>query len=151
MFAVPLTIAVTVAVVLPFTLFIVAEIVVVPAPCPVARPPDEIVATEVFDEFHVTLDVTFAVVLLEYVAVAVNCCVDPIAKLGSEGVTVMAVSEDATTVSVAVPAFPLSVAEIVALPGDFAVARPAVLTVATVVFVEAHVADAVTLPVEPSL
>ena len=90
MFAVPLT--VTVAVVLPVMLLIVAEIVVVPPPCPVARPPDEIVATGVFDELQVTLDVTFAVVLLLYVAVAVNCCVAPLAKLGSEGVTVMAVS-----------------------------------------------------------
>jgi hypothetical protein len=70
-FAVPLT--VTVAVVFPFTLFIVAEIVVVPPPCPLAKPPDETVATEVFDELQVTLDVTFAVVLLLYVAVAVNC------------------------------------------------------------------------------
>ena len=62
MFAVPLN--VTVAVVLPVTLPITAEIVVVPPPCPVPRPPDEIVATAVFDELHVTLDVTFAVVLL---------------------------------------------------------------------------------------
>jgi hypothetical protein len=61
-FAVPLT--VTVAVVLPFTLFKAAEIVVVPPPCAAAKPPDAIVATEVFDEVHVALDVTFAVVLL---------------------------------------------------------------------------------------
>jgi hypothetical protein len=30
----------------------------------VARPPEEIVAIAVFDELHVALDVTFAVVLL---------------------------------------------------------------------------------------
>ena len=149
MFAVPLN--VTVAVVLPVTLLSAAEIVVVPPPCPVARPPDEIVATGVFDELQVTLDVTFAVVLLLYVAVAVNCCVDPLAKLGSEGVTVMAVSVDATTVNVALPACPLSVAEIVVFPGESAVASPAELTVATVVFEDAHVADVVTLPVEPLL
>lgn len=89
--------------------------------------------------------------LLEYVAVAVNCCVDPFAKLGSEGVTVMAVNVDAATVNVVQPACPLSVAEIDVLPGDLAVARPAESTTATAVFVEAHVADAVTLPVEPSL
>jgi hypothetical protein len=58
MFVLPLT--VTVAVVLPVTLFVTAEIVVVPPPCPVARPPGEIVATEVFDELQVTLAVTFA-------------------------------------------------------------------------------------------
>jgi hypothetical protein len=149
MFAVPLT--VTVAVVLPFTLFSVAEIVDVPPPCPVARPPVEIVATGVFDELQVALDVTFAVVLLLYVAVAVNCCVAPLAKLGSEGVTAIEVSVGATTVSVALPICPLSVAEMVALPGESAVARPAELTVATVALVEAHVADAVTLPVEPLL
>jgi hypothetical protein len=117
----------------------------------VARPADEIVATGVFDELQVTLEVTFAVVLLLYVAVAVNCCVDPLAKLGSEGVTVMAVGVDAATVNVALPACPLSVAEIVALPGESPVARPAALIVATVEFEEAHVADPVTLSVEPSL
>jgi hypothetical protein len=57
----------------------------------------------------------------------------------------------ATTVNVALPACPLSVAEIVAFPGDAAVARPAELTVATAALVEAHVADAVALPVEPLL
>jgi len=149
MFAVPLT--VTVAPVLPVTPLNVAEIVVVPPPCPEARPPDEIVATRLFDELQVALDVTFAVVLLLYVAVAVNCCVDPLAKLGSEGVTAMLVSVAATTVNVALPACPLSVAEIVVLPGESAVARPAELTVAAVVLVEVHVADAVTLPVEPLL
>jgi hypothetical protein len=149
MFAVPVT--VTVAVVLPVTLLIVAEIVDVPPPCPVDKPPDEIVATRVLEEPQVTLDVTFAVVLLLYVAVAVNCCVAPLAKLGLEGVTAIALSVGATTVSVALPACPLSVAEIVVFPGESAVARPAELTVATVVLVEAHVADAVTLPVEPLL
>jgi hypothetical protein len=149
MFAVPLT--VTVAVVLPFTLFKVAEIVVVPPPCPVATPPDEIVATDLFDELHMALEVTFAVVLLPYVAVAVNCCVDPLAKLGLEGVTLMAVGVYAITVNVALPAWPLSVAEIVVFPGESAVARPPELTVATAVFVEPHVAVPVTLPVEPLL
>ena len=137
--------------VLPVTPLSVAEIVVVPPPCPVASPPDEMVATEVFDELQVTLDVTLPVVLLLYVAVAVNCSVDPLAKLGSEGVTAMAVSVGATTVNVALPACPLSVAEIVVLPGESAVARPAEFTVATVVLVEAQIADAVTFPVEPLL
>jgi hypothetical protein len=62
MLVVPLN--VTVAVVLPVMPLINAEIVVVPPPCPVARPPVEIVATEVLDELHVALDVTFAVVPL---------------------------------------------------------------------------------------
>jgi hypothetical protein len=149
MFVVPLI--VTAAEVLPFTPFSEAEIVVVPPPCPVASPPDEMVATAVIDELQIALDVTLAVVLLLYVPVAVNCCVDPFAKLGSEGVTVMEVSVGATTAKAAVPACPLSVAEIVVFPGESALARPAGLIVATVVFVAAHVADAVTLPVEPLL
>jgi hypothetical protein len=62
MFVAPLN--VTVAVVLPVTPLNTAEIVAVPPPCPVARPLDEIVATKVFDELQVTLDVTSAVVLL---------------------------------------------------------------------------------------
>jgi len=148
-FAVPLS--VTVAVVLPVTPLIAAEIVVEPPPCPVPRPPDEIVATALFDELQVALDVTFAVVLLLYVAVAVNCWVDPSAKLGSEGVTAMLVGVDETTVSVALPVCPLKVAEIVVFPDESAVDKPAELTVAAVAFDEAHVADVVTLPVEPSL
>jgi hypothetical protein len=148
-FAVPLI--VTVAVVLPCTLSRLAAMVVVPPPCPVASPPDEIVATAVFDELHVALAVTFAVVLFAYVAVAVNCCVSPFAKLGFEGVTAIAVGVEETTVNVALPVCPLNAAEIVALPGETAVARPAEFTVATVVAEEVHVADPLTLPVEPSL
>ena len=63
----------------------------------------------------------------------------------------MAVGVDATIVNVVLPACPLSVAEIVVFPAESPVARPAALTVAAVVFVEAHVADAVTFPVEPLL
>jgi hypothetical protein len=62
MLVVPLN--VTVAVVFPVMPLNVAEIVVVPPPCPLARPPEEIAATAVLDELHVALDVTFAVVLL---------------------------------------------------------------------------------------
>jgi hypothetical protein len=150
MLVVPLR--VTVAVVLPVLPFSAAEIVVVPPPCAVARPPDEIVATGVFEELQVTLDVTFAVVLLLYVPVAVNCCVVPLAKLGSEGVTVMPVSVGgATMVNVPLPACPLSVAEIVTFPGESPVASPDELTLATVPLLDAHVADAVTSPVEPLL
>jgi hypothetical protein len=63
----------------------------------------------------------------------------------------MEVSVGATTVNVALPLVPLTVAEIVALPAELPVARPAELTVAAVAFEEAHVAEAVTLPVEPLL
>jgi hypothetical protein len=40
-----------------------AEIVELPAACPVAKPPLLIVATVVFDEFHVTCVVMFCVLL----------------------------------------------------------------------------------------
>jgi hypothetical protein len=63
----------------------------------------------------------------------------------------MEVSVGATTVNVALPLVPLTVAEIVALPAELPVARAAELTVAAVAFEEAHVAEAVTLPVEPLL
>ena len=72
-------------------------------------------------------------------------------KLGSEGVIVMEVSVGAATVSVALPLVPLTVAEIVALPIELPVARPAELTVAAFVLEEAHVAEVVTLPVDPLL
>jgi hypothetical protein len=63
----------------------------------------------------------------------------------------MEFSVGARTVNVALPLIPLIVAEIVVLPGESPVAKPAELTVAAVVFEDAHVADAVTLPVVPLL
>ena len=151
MFAVPLTF--TVAVVLPVTPLSVAEIVVVPPPCPVASPPDEMVATEVFDELQVTLDVTLAVVLLLYVAVAVNCCVEPLAMLGVVGETEIEVTVKvaAVTVSVAVAVNPSATALMVEVPAATAVARPVELTVAAVVFDEVHVTPEVSAPVVPLL
>jgi len=151
MFAVPLT--VTVAVVLPFTLLSVAEIVVVPPPCPVARPADEIVATELFDDPQVTLDVTFAVVPLLYVAVAVNCCVEPLAKLGVAGETEIEVTVKvaAVTLSVAVAVNPSAAALMVDVPAATPVASPVELTVAAVVFDEVQVTPEVRAPVVPLL
>ena len=63
----------------------------------------------------------------------------------------MLVGVDETTVNVALPICPLKVADIVVLPGESADDKPAELTVAAVVFEEAHVADVVTLPVVPLL
>jgi hypothetical protein len=56
-----------------------------------------------------------------------------------------------TTVNVALPAVSLTVAEIVALPAELPVAKPAELTVAVFVFEDVHVALDVTLPVVPLL
>jgi len=57
----------------------------------------------------------------------------------------------AETVSAALPLTPLIVALIVADPAATAVASPPVLTVATDVLDDAHVADEVTSAVDPSL
>jgi len=51
--------------------------VLVPVPTAVAKPPLLIVATPVFDELHVTVEVMFVVLASLYVPVAVNCCVAP--------------------------------------------------------------------------
>jgi hypothetical protein len=55
----------------------VAWIDVNPMPVEAARPAVLIVATAVDEEPHLTVDVKFCVLLLEYVPVAVNCCVLP--------------------------------------------------------------------------
>jgi len=78
---------VTVSVVPPLMGPDVAVIVDEPTPTPVAKPPVEIVATPVADELHVTLLVMTAVLLSEYVPVAVYCCVVPLAIEVFEGAT----------------------------------------------------------------
>jgi hypothetical protein len=65
----------------------VAVIVVGPAATAVASPEALIVALVVSDELHVADEVTFCVLLSEYVPVAVNCWVAPTAILGFAGVT----------------------------------------------------------------
>src|SRR5271157_4074404 len=79
--------AVTVSTVEPLTPLSVALIFEVPVPTPVARPAVVIVATDVVADAHVTWLVRFAVELSEYVPVAVNCSVRPLAILGLAGVT----------------------------------------------------------------
>jgi hypothetical protein len=79
--------AATVIVVEPVSPASAALIVVVPAAKAEAKPPDEIVATAVFDDAQVTWLVRSPVVLSANVPVAVNCCVAPIATDGFAGVT----------------------------------------------------------------
>jgi hypothetical protein len=69
-----------------------AVISVEPVAIPYVRPVLDIVATLVFDELQVTELVKSRVVLSEYVPVAINCCVAPIAILGLAGVTAIEVS-----------------------------------------------------------
>ena len=79
--------AATVRPVLPLTDPRVAEIVVVPVETAVARPPVVTVATAVVDDAKVTWFVTSSVLVSEYVAVAVNCCVPPVVTVALAGVT----------------------------------------------------------------
>ena len=81
----------------------VALIVEVPAATPVASPPALIVAVAVVAELHVTLPVMFAVLLSEYVPVAVNCCVVPFTIDGFAGVTAIDTSVAGVTVSMVEP------------------------------------------------
>jgi hypothetical protein len=67
------------------------------------------------------------------------------------GVRAMDASVFAVTARAAVPLTPLTVAVIVVVPAETAVARPAALMVATPALELAHVAVLVTTAVEPSL
>src|SRR5271157_6549271 len=81
------TAAVTVSVVEPVILLIVAPIVEAPLLTPFAKPPAVIVATAGAEELHVAVLVRFCVLPSLYVPVAVNCCVVPAAMEGFAGVT----------------------------------------------------------------
>src|SRR5271165_6488107 len=142
--------AVTVNVVLPETLPLVALIVVLPTLSAEARPPPLIVAVVVLDDAHVTLAVRFCVELSEYVPVAVNCCVLPATTDGFAWVTAMDTSVAAVTVNVVLPETLPLVALIVVLPNFNAAARPPLLIVAVVVLDDAHVTLAVRFCVELS-
>ena len=87
----------TTGLVLPET---VAMMLVVPSATPVAIPAEDIVAILVSEVVHTTLDVISAVEPFVYVPVAVNCMVNPTAKLGNvAGVTAI---EDKVAVGVVV-------------------------------------------------
>ena len=80
----------------------------VPVATPVAKPCDpeasEIVATEDVAEAHVTWLVRVCVELSEYVPVAVNCSVPPLATVGLAGETAIDRNTTALTVSTVEPA-----------------------------------------------
>jgi hypothetical protein len=103
------------------------------------------------EELHVAVLVRFCVVPSLKVPVAVNCCVPPFGTDGFAGVTAMDTSVAAVTVSVVLPVMPLEAAWMVVDPVPTAVARPAVLIVATVTAEELHVAVLVRFCVVPSL
>jgi hypothetical protein len=143
--------AVTVNVVLPMMLPIVALIVVLPAFSADDNPPLLIVAVAVFDETHVTLAVRFCVEPSLKVPVAVNCCVPPATTDGFTGVTAMDFNVAAVTVRVVLPTIAPSVAEIDEVPAFNADAKPELLIVAVAVVPDAQVTCAVRFCVELSL
>ena len=128
-----------------------AVIVAVPAAtgvtCPLEPAALLIVATDVFDELHVTDAVISCVLLSEKVPVAANCSVVLRAMPGLVGVTAMDTSVAELTVRVVKPEMRPEAAVIVAVPAATGVTCPlepaALLIVATDVFDELHVTDAV--------
>jgi hypothetical protein len=123
-----------------------AEIVVDPTLTPVATPAELMVATEGVDDRHVAVDVRFCVLPSLYVPVAVKPCVFPIATVGLAGVTAIDTRVGVTlrvVVPVTVPAEVVTAAEMVVLPAPTAVAKPAVLMVATAMFEESQFAEEV--------
>ncbi len=88
--------ALTVNRVVPVTPLNVAEIVVVPAASPVARPPALTVAAEVLDEAHATWLLKFCALPSEYVPVALNCCPAPANMVWLAGVTLIEIKVGTT-------------------------------------------------------
>ena len=126
---------VTVRMVDPVTDPEIAEMVVVPPPVPVARPPLEIVATPCDEELQFTVLVRFCVLPSVYDPVAVNCLVLPKGIVGIAGVTVIESKAAGVTVNVVEPLIDPELAVIVVCPVDTLAACPilgvVLLTVAT--------------------
>ncbi len=143
---------VTLRVVLPEMLPLVATMAVVPRSWPVARPPDVIVATPAFDDDHVTAPLRRAVVPSLYVPVGLNCCFAFFLIVGLAGVTAMDIKAAGAAVRTVEPTTEPDVAEMVDVPlAATAVARPPELMMVTPGLDDAHFTEAVTSAVEPSL
>ena len=151
--------AVTVSVVLPVIPAVAAEMTVVPAATPVARPSEpaalEIVAVAGVADVHVTVLVRFPVVASLYVPVATNWRVVPLAIDGFAGVTAIDTSVASVTVRVVFPLIAPRAAEMVVVPAATLVARPAEPAALEIVAVagvdDAHVTEVVKFCVVPSL
>jgi hypothetical protein len=136
-------VAVTVRVVEPEIAPETALMVVDPVPTAEARPAAEMVAVPVFVELHVTEAVRFWVLPSLKVPVAVNCSVSPLAIEGLVGVTLTDASVAALMVSVIFPVTPLNTPWMIVEPVATPVARPPEVIVATAVFSEVQVTEAV--------
>ena len=117
----------------------VAVITFVPSPTPVARPlfalPLAFMVATVISAEDQTTDadvVSGSDVPSEKLPVAVNCWVRPLATVGFGGVTEIDWSAAAVTVKFVIPDIVPNVAVIVVAPADTPVARPLLLTMATV-------------------
>jgi hypothetical protein len=124
-------------------------VAVLPGATPVAKPPVVMVASG--EALHVTVDVMSCVPWLANVPIAVYCCVPLGATVTPGGVTAMDSSGTGVTVSVVDPVMPAELAEIVVVPALTPVAKPEILTVATVVLVDSQLAVLVRTFVVPSL
>lgn len=115
-----------------------AEIADEPGEMAVACPAAFMVATLVFAEPQVTMVVRSALVLSEYIPVALNCCVVLLGMLGVIGVITREVRVLDDTVSVVLFDIIPDVAVMVEAPAEKPVASPSSLIVATDVFEELH-------------
>src|SRR6266545_3489640 len=110
---------------------------------PVTMPLDDTVTTRVSLDCQLAWEVMFCVLPLDSDAVAVNCDVPPIED-GADPVTVtlvtLGVTGGAVTVMCRVPATLWKVARMSASPAATELTSPALLTVATAVLDDAHVA-----------
>src|SRR5580704_1177846 len=119
--------AVTVIVVEPVTLPLVALIVAVPVPEAVTRPgvpPKLISAVEGAPELHCTVCVRFCVLVSLKVPVAVNCCEAPSEMVGMAGVTVIETSTAGVTVTTVEPEIAPEEATTLLLPTAALLTRP---------------------------
>jgi len=127
----------------------VAVMVVDAAATPVASPLLVMVAAAGFDELQVAELVRLLVVPLEYVPVAVNCCMPPTGTDGLEGVRAMETKLGVETVRTVDPLTVPEVAVIVDVPAETAVANPAALMIATLGSEEVQTTEFVRLAVVP--
>ncbi len=128
----------------------VAVIVVVPVEIAVTKPLVEIEATEVLLEDHETELVTSPVVPSENVAVAVNCCAEPLLMMAFDGLIVMLVMVLLLTVNRVVAITLPDFAWMVVPPSVVvAVAKPPASMVAMLVEVEVQVTWFVASPLVP--
>jgi len=113
-----------------------------------------ITAAAVLVDDHVTEEVRSCVELSEYVPMAANCCVKPLAITEFEGVIAMDTSDAESTVSAALPLMLPLLAVMLALPGLVELARPlkpaALLIVATLGLFELQVTELLMFKVELS-